>query len=115
MKSIILVIIVIIICAVIFLLNRKSNKTNGEKFTNASGYYTKSKDCDSMTLSNCMNSATCAWCMGNDFAPKCVSGNANDLLKSGKCKKVYANDAWTRSVLAGDNDYRETNDLPLFD
>lgn len=114
MKTIILVGIVIIIvaCSVIFLLK---GKASGEKFTNASGYYTKPNDCDSMTLSDCMNCATCAWCMGDDFAPKCVAGNASDLLKSGKCKKVYANDAWTRSVMAGDNDYRETIDLPLFD
>ena len=117
MKSIILagVVIIIIVIAVIFLLKGKSNKASGEKFTNASGYYTKPNDCDSMTLKDCLECSTCAWCMRNDFAPKCVAGNASDLIKSGQCKKVYANDTWTRSVMAGDNNYREAIDLPLFD
>lgn len=117
MKSIILIVVVIIIIigVIIYLLRGRSNESNGEKFTNASGYYTKPNDCDSMSLSDCMTASTCGWCMGDDFSPKCVAGNASDLLKSGQCKKVYANDAWTRSVMAGDNDYREAINLPLFD
>lgn len=108
MKSIILVsIIAIIILGIIYLFKK-------EKFTNMAGYYTKPGDCDSMSLKNCMSTSTCAWCMGDtNFAPKCVAGQASDLLKAGTCKKVYANDVFTRALFSGDNDYTTSINLPL--
>jgi hypothetical protein len=107
MKTIILVCVTVttIIC-LIFLFKI-------ETFTNMAGYYTNQSDCSKMTLKNCLDTSTCAWCMGDNFSPKCVAGQTSDLLKDGKCKKVYANDVFTRALFSGDNDYTDALDLPI--
>lgn len=105
--------IMIIIIILLIVILGKILIFGDEKFTNMAGFFTKSTDCDSMTLHDCLECATCSWCMGDNFNPKCVAGRPADLLKAGTCKKVYANDAWTRAVFSGDNDYRVSSDLPL--
>lgn len=107
MYSLIIAGIILVVVASIFMYTR-------ENFTNMAGYFTDKSSCSSMTLRDCMNTSTCSWCMGDEFSPKCVSGQSADLLSSGKCKKVYANDAWTRALLSADNDYVDSK-YPLFE
>lgn len=87
---------------------------NTETFTNDSGYFCDPKECEHMTISDCMKCSNCGYCM-NDFSSKCVSGSPRELIESGKCSKVYANDAWTRAVMAGDNDYVSYENKSIFD
>lgn len=85
-----------------------------ETFTNESGYFCDPKKCESLTMSDCFKCRNCNYCM-NNFNSKCVAGSASELLKSGKCEKVYGNDTWTRAVMVGDNDYKASLDLPIMD
>lgn len=86
-----------------------------ELFTNIAGYYTNPTDCNNMTLRDCLSCSTCSWCMGDNFSPKCVAGQASDLLKTGQCQKVYSNDVFTRALLSGDNSYINNLNLPIID
>lgn len=97
--------------------NINTGLNESESFTNSAGYFADQNTCDSMTLRDCLNTSTCGWCISDNFAPKCVPGTASDLVSNGMCKKVYANDAWTRAVVFGDNNYRISSDdkTPLFE
>lgn len=109
-KIILMIIAIVIIVFVIMKVFKKSK----EQFTNDSGYYCDPKECDKMTISECMKCSNCGFCMSNSFDSKCVSGAPRDLITSGQCDKVYANDVWTRAVMAGDNDYRSYENKSLF-
>lgn len=110
MKSFIIIGIIIIVLIIAYIALH-----GYEKFTNEAGYYCDNDKCDSFTLSKCLNCSNCSWCMRDGFDSKCVSGTASDLLNSGTCDKVYANDVFTRALMAGDNDYKESEKLPLFE
>jgi len=97
---------------IIFIILYKKKK---ELFTNESGQYCDSKNCSSLTLSDCLKCSDCGYCMTNNYTSKCVAGKPRELLASGKCDRVYSNDMWTRAALAGDNDYHNTLDLPIMD
>jgi hypothetical protein len=110
MKKIYYIVIITIILISLFIIFRSVK----ENFTNDSGYFCDPKTCDSLTMSDCFKCSNCSYCL-NNFDSKCVVGTPSELLKSGKCEKVYSNDAWTRAVMVGDNDYRASLDLPIMD
>jgi hypothetical protein len=85
-----------------------------EKFTNQAGYYTDTTQCSNLTLRNCLDTANCGYCMQDGFNSQCVAGT-KDGPTNGHCSKWYHNDAWTRAVLANDNDYDKYKELPIFD
>lgn len=87
---------------------------SNENFVNDSGYFCDKDKCSAYTLSQCLNCANCSYCVKDGFSSQCVAGTPSDVITSGKCDRVYANDPYTRSVLAGDNNYIDALHLPLF-
>lgn len=111
--KIILIIIAIVVFALLYMIWNKK-----EKFTNQSGVFMNDPNqCSSLTLSNCLNSSSCVWCMNSEkgFNSQCIPGNPNDQSIKQQCDRVYANDVWTRSVLANDSDYQKYMDLPIME
>lgn len=112
MELILLIIIIVLLLILAYILwNKKEN------FTNQAGVYAKTDQCSSLTLSNCLNSSSCVWCMKSDkgFDSQCIPGNPNDQSIKQQCDRIYANDDWTRSVLSNDSDYQKYMDLPIME
>jgi hypothetical protein len=113
MELIYLIIIIILLIILLFIIWNKQ-----ENFTNQSGVYlANANQCSSLTMSNCLNSSSCVWCMKSEkgFDSQCIPGNPNDQSVKQQCDRVYANDVWTRSVLSNDSDYKKYMDLPIMD
>lgn len=121
MNSIIILSILAFIIFLIFLLlilyeqTLKSKITlPKESFTNNSGL--PSQSCGSKTLSDCLDSSNCAWCMKNSdtgFDSHCVSAGAGGVPTNDVCDKVYANDVWTRALVSSQNNTDLS--IPVFD
>lgn len=75
-----------------------------ENFTNESGYYADKRDCSTLTLKDCLSTATCGWCMKDDSTAYCTAGTYQGP-DNGTCQKWYHNDVYTRAALSNDADY----------
>lgn len=105
--------LIILIIFIIVLLYNVSHANNKHENFDSYGYGTVTpnpdKECPTKNLTNCLKYQNCVYIMTKDFKNKCVAGDVyGPYDKNIRYDKIYHNDPWTRSIVANDNDYKDT-------
>lgn len=72
----------------------------------------KNEDCESKTMTDCLSSSQCRWCINNEYS-KCIPQSYTKALN--KCDHIYSGDIVSRIKLSNDSDYKNYEEKPLFE